>query len=261
MCTAPGIPTHLAAHDEAAVGPPGAGAHPGRVGVTETTASSGVAPGDHLDLGHPRPRRRQGAGRRHRRRWSTGHSSTCSTRCERCRRNPTAPLRSTARRTRRPPAEPVAAALHRPRPSISRSTPAIERRSSVTRSAFSRRWAPTSTCWKSHPPHRPGPAWGHGGSTRSGEAIQDLRPRPPAGTSWSHAVMRARTRSPGSEWRTKTTLPSGARATQPPPPAIAPTSSSSRSSPPEVVIPASVRRPTWPRFPRRGVDPGPARSS
>ena len=39
----------------------------------------------------------------------------------------------------------------------------------------------------------------------------------------------ARTRSPGRLWRTKTTLPSGARATQPPPAAMAPTSSSRKS--------------------------------
>ena len=32
-----------------------------------------------------------------------------------------------------------------------------------------RRWAPSSTCWKSQPPQRPGPAWGHGGATRSGD--------------------------------------------------------------------------------------------
>ena len=37
------------------------------------------------------------------------------------------------------------------------------------------------------------------------------------------AVTTARTRSPGSVWRTKTTRPSGARATQEPPAATAPT--------------------------------------
>ena len=38
------------------------------------------------------------------------------------------------------------------------------------REALSARCAPSSTCWKSQPPQRPGPANGHGGGTRSGEA-------------------------------------------------------------------------------------------
>ena len=40
---------------------------------------------------------------------------------------------------------------------------------SRTTSAFSARCRARATCWKSQPPQRPGPAYGHGGATRSGE--------------------------------------------------------------------------------------------
>ena len=43
-------------------------------------------------------------------------------------------------------------------------------------------------------------------------------------------VIRARTRSPGKLWRTKTTRPSGPRPTHPPPAAIEPTTTSTTSS-------------------------------
>ena len=102
---------------------------------------------------------------------ATGHSSTYSSRWERWRRNPTAPRPSTAARTR----------LRQPSPSTSpatgststdRSSPARRSSCSAMWNAFRRRCAPGSTCWKSQPPHRPGPACGHGGPTRSGEGVR-----------------------------------------------------------------------------------------
>ena len=70
------------------------------------------------------------------------------------------------------------------------------------------------------------------------------------------AVTRARTRSPGRLWRTKTTWPSGARATQPPPAAMAPTSSSSRPVSSGVAMAVERRAATSAKISVRGVDPG-----
>ncbi len=102
---------------------------------------------------------------------ATGQSSTYSSRWERWRRNPTAPRPSTATRTRlrqrSPSASPATGST-----STDRSRPARRASCSAMRNAFSRRCAPSSTCWKSHPPQRPGPACGHGGSTRSGEGVR-----------------------------------------------------------------------------------------
>ena len=156
------------------------------------------------------------------------HRSTSSRSWERCRCRPGRPSAPTANETR----------VRQPRPSGAPGTsstthlaldPRRARRScSATRAALSSRWRGRATCCQSQPPHRPGRAYGHGGSTRSGEA---------SSTSTASArrylvtacVTRARTRSPGTAWRTNTTRPSGARATHAPPAAAAPTSSSSSS--------------------------------
>ena len=100
-----------------------------------------------------------------------GHSWTYSSRWERWRRNPTAPRPSTATRTRLRQPSP-AASPGTGSTSTARSRPARRSSCSAMRKAFSRRCAPTSTCWKSQPPQRPGPACGQGGSTRSGEGVR-----------------------------------------------------------------------------------------
>ena len=81
------------------------------------------------------------------------------------------------------------------------------------------RCAGSETCCQSHPPHRPGPANGQGAGTRSGDAsrISTASARRKFLVSW---VTWARTRSPGSVCRTKTTRPS-CRATHEPPLATA----------------------------------------
>ena len=56
--------------------------------------------------------------------------------------------------------------------STASSRPARRSSCSAMRKALRRRWAPISTCWKSQPPQRPGPAWGQGASTRSGEGVR-----------------------------------------------------------------------------------------
>ena len=82
-----------------------------------------------------------------------------------------------------PPAQAVALVGHRrqrPHPDVrapGRRRPAgqpMRSSCSATTAAFSSRCAAGATCWKSHPPHRSGPAHGHGGSTRSGRRGQDL---------------------------------------------------------------------------------------
>ena len=205
---------------------------------------------------------------------ATGQSSTRSSSCERCLRKPTAPSSSAASRTRvrqcSPPASPSTGCT-----ATVRSMPATRASCSATRKALSRRCAPCSTCWKSQPPHRPGPAWGHGGGMRSTEAVK-ISTASARRKEEVVAVTRAITRSPGREWRTKTTRPSGARATQPPPAATAPTSSSRSSVPPGVVrgeVAMAAQRTVGDRgcgrrrrtmaeiFSDGGVDPGRSRSS
>ena len=98
-----------------------------------------------------------------------GQWSMCSSWWERCRRNPSRPAG-------RRPGGPGSASPARPRrrgpapPPPARAMPATRWSCSATRAALSRRCAASSTCWKSQPPQRPGPAYGQGGSTRSGEA-------------------------------------------------------------------------------------------
>ena len=157
-----------------------------------------------------------------------GHRVTASMSWLRWRRSPSRPSRSTAKATRvlhpSPPGAPSTAST-----TTRRSSPATRASCSATRSSLSRRWAGPATCWKSQPPHRPGPAWGQTGATRSGDGSRTSTASARRNEVVSE-VIRARTRSPGRLWRTNTTRPSGPRATQPPPAAIAPTCRSTTSS-------------------------------
>ncbi len=145
-----------------------------RRGVTETTASFGSVPvitSSSVAPGHRTARAPVAATAE----LAMGHSRTYSSRWDRWRRKPSAPRPSTATRTRlrqpSPAASPGRDRFHLDGPARARPGAPAAR---LIRNAFRRRWAPTSTCWKSQPPQRPGPACGHGGSTRSGDAGQDL---------------------------------------------------------------------------------------
>ena len=124
-----------------------------------------------------------------------------------------------------PPPEPVRRHPAPPRPRRCDRRRRARRSCSATRSAFSVRCAGSATCCQSQPPQRPGPAWGQGGCTRSGEASM-ISTASARRYDFVSSVIAARTRSPGNAWRTKTTRPSSALATQPPPAAIGPASSS-----------------------------------
>ena len=58
--------------------------------------------------------------------------------------------------------------------STRRSMPPTRDSCSATRSSLSRRCAAGETCWKSQPPHRPGPAWGQSGVDTVRRRLQDL---------------------------------------------------------------------------------------
>ena len=85
---------------------------------------------------------------------------------------------------------PPAAAPSRRRAALPRSTgshldvqaSASRWNCSATTAALSCRWYARSTCWKSQPPQRPGPAYGHGGSTRCGRGLEHLDRVARAGT-------------------------------------------------------------------------------
>ena len=137
--------------------------------------------------------------------------------CERCLRSPGRPSSSTANciRVRQPSASGSTAST-----SPSQVMPASRRSCSRTTSPSSARCVAGSTCWKSQPPHSPGPAYGHGASTRPG-AASITSTASARRNDLDRSVMWIRTRSPGSVWRTNTTWPSS-RATQWPPWAIGP---------------------------------------
>ena len=129
-----------------------------------------VRGGQDLELARPLPRHRGHPGLVDRRRWRSGTVRSARVSWLRCRWRPTVPSSSTAKPHPGPPPQAVRERRAPPRPPPRRSRPASRESCSATRSSFSRRWAGRATCWKSHPPHRPGPAWGHGGATRSGDA-------------------------------------------------------------------------------------------
>ena len=82
--------------------------------------------------------------------------------------------------------------------------------------ALSARWAGSDACCQSQPPQPPGWAFGHGGSTRSGEASRTSIASARANRDVT-SVTRASTRSPGSACRTNSTgRPSGLATHQPP---------------------------------------------
>src|SRR4051812_39138044 len=150
--------------------------------------------------------------------------SISTTSCERCLRRPRPPSGRWTYCIRLRQASPSDGGTSST--TTSRSRPASRCSCSETTAAFSRRCSSSVTCWKSQPPQSPGPAYGHGASTRSGEATctstaSARRNRP------SSSVTSAVTRSPGNACRTKTTCPSW-RATKCPPCATGPISSSSR---------------------------------
>jgi hypothetical protein len=82
--------------------------------------------------------------------------------------------------------------------------------------ALSERWAGNAACCQSQPPQRPGTACGQGASTRSGDGVRISTASARASRDVT-SVIRARTVSPGSACRTKTTGPSPGRATHQPP--------------------------------------------
>ena len=174
-----------------------------------------------------------------------GHRSTGTTSWLRWAWNPARPERSTAYRTRVRQPRPVSSPGARPGsgsawtttgpPSRSSgSTPPRRRSCSVTTAALSRRCSASSTCCRSQPPHPPGWAYGHGGTTRCGDGSRTCTASPRQKLLPSPAsVRRTRTRSPGRACRTNTTRPSGAsstRATTCPPCAMRPVVMVSRSS-------------------------------
>ena len=76
--------------------------------------------------------------------------------------------------------------------------------------ALSSRCAGADACCQSQPPHRPGPAYGHGGGTRSGDGVR-ISIASARSVGGASSVTTARTRSPGSAWRTNTTGPAARR--------------------------------------------------
>ena len=150
--------------------------------------------------------------------WAIRQSSTATTSCERCLRRPGDPAGATAHCTRVRQSSPSSGS---PGPTLSTvtstSSPASRCSCSATTAALSLRWAGSATCWKSQPPHRSGPANGHGGVTRSSEAssTSTASARRNRSPSWP-SVTSTTTRSPGSACRTKTTTPSCRATTKPP---------------------------------------------
>ena len=145
--------------------------------------------------------------------WAMRQRSTGTTWCVRWRNSPARSDPSTAYRTRvRQPSGPPGNG--RTRTSTS-GRPARRASCSRTTDAFQASCACTEACCRSQPPHRPGRAHGHGGSTRSADGTRISTAsarRKPRCTS----VISATTSSPGSACRTKTTRPPGPpiRATQ-----------------------------------------------
>ena len=100
-------------------------------------------------------------------------SSTGTTSRDRWRRRPARPDPSTANSTRvrqrRPSSSPGTG-----RTSTSTSRPATRANCSRTTAALSSRCVVRDACWKSHPPQRPGAAYGHGAGTRPGARLEHL---------------------------------------------------------------------------------------
>ena len=148
-------------------------ASPGRPGRATTTASGSptdgatvsTAPTPGQSPSVTRSRSMPGAAMRQ---WSIATTSW-----ERCRRRPGPPLGVDRELDAGAPVEPVRrrrapARRRRRRRGAGQPVPAAR----ATTSALSARCAGSATCWKSQPPQSPGPAYGHGGATRSGEARQ-----------------------------------------------------------------------------------------
>ena len=132
-----------------------------------------------------------------------------TTSCDRCCAARPGRRSSTAYRTRVRQPSPSASPGTASTSTSSRSSPASRRSCSRTTSALSRRWPARSRAASRSRRSRPGRATGHGGSTRSGEAVEDLdRVGAPEPARRRASVIRTRTRSPGSACRTKTTRPS-----------------------------------------------------
>src|SRR4051794_12928460 len=159
------------------------------------------------------------------------------TSCERCRRSPGSPARSTANRARdRQRNGPPGSASTR----TGTSMPASRDSCSRTTSALSVSCPSWLTCCQSQPPHFPGPLYGQGRSTRSGAAERTSTASARQNRGCRSSVTSTTTRSPGSACRTNTTRPS-CRATQCPPCATGPTVTSKRK--PTQLAPPAVRPP------------------
>src|SRR3954468_6875795 len=141
------------------------------------------------------------------------------TSCERCRRSPGSPARSTANRARdRQRSGPPGSAS-----TVTGTSRCASRDScSRTTSALSASWPSWLTCCQSQPPHFPGPLYGQGRSIRSGAACSTSTASARQNRACRSSVTSTTTRSPGSACRTNTTRPS-CRATQCPPCATGPT--------------------------------------
>ena len=161
--------------------------------------------------------------------WAIRHWPTSITWCERCSCSPATPSSRTAnctrvRQPRPPPLTPAglgSASPGRGSTVTSRSRPASRASCWRMMAAFSDRCAGRLACCQSQPPQPPGTAYGQGGATRSGEAASISTASARASRD-ATSVTRARTRSPGSVCRTKTTGPSSGRATHHPPCAASP---------------------------------------
>ena len=162
-----------------------------------------------LELDAGRPDGIQGAGGRARRGWAMGQSVTGIRLVGAVAPEARLALRVGGQADPGAPDRAVHGRRAPARPPRSRSMPATRCSCSRTRSALSRAGPARTTCWKSQPPQPPGPRrGGRAGSTRSGRGAQDLDGVGPQERAWWSEVTRARTRSPGRAWRTKTTRPS-----------------------------------------------------
>ena len=154
-----------------------------------------------------------------------GQVTTGSSSWLRCRWRPTVPSRSTPNATRvrqpRPSGAPPTSST-----STRRSTPPTRASCSATRSSLRRRWAVRRTCWKSHPPHRPGPACGHTGGTRSGDGTSTSTASARRNRVVAEVILAAYPLARQAVPDEDHPAVRAAWPTQPPPAAIAPTSSS-----------------------------------
>ena len=182
-----------------------------------------------------------------------GQSSRTTTSCERCRRRPGGPGPVDGEPGPGPPAQRPAGQLLDGQVDVGQ--PGQPRELLADDGGLEPRAArPASTCCQSQPPQRPGPLYGHGRSTRSGEASRTSTASARQKPGCRSSVTRTTTRSPGSVCRTKTTRPS-CRATQWPPCATGPDGHLELGPGPAQARAAGARREPARRGGQRGPQP------